>query len=70
MQGLYLMFNDELYDYSEEKIVDNISLTSKRTYKEVLHQMSLHRKYLPNNKLLIKLKEPSNDLYVFLLKKY
>ena len=68
--GFVFDVSDELYDYSEEKIVDNITLTSKRTYKEVLHQMSLHRKYMPNNKLLIKLKKPNNDLHVFLLKKY
>ena len=62
--------SDELYDYFEEKIVDSITPASKRTYKEVLYQISLHRRYMPNNKLLVKLKEPNNDLHVFLLKKY
>ena len=62
--------SDDLYDYFEEKIVDSIIPTSKRTYKEVLYQISLHRKYIPNNKLLVKLKEPNKDLHVFLLKKY
>ena len=62
--------SDELYDYFEEKIVDSITPASKRTYKEVLYQISLHRRYMPNSKLLVKLKEPNNDLHVFLLKKY
>ena len=62
--------SDELYDYFEEKIVDSITPASKRTYKEVLYQISLHRRYMPNNKLLVKLREPNNDLHVFLLKKY
>ena len=68
--GFVFGVSDELYDYFEEKIVDNITITSKRTYKEVLYQISLHRRYMPNSKLLIKLKEPNNDLHVFLLKKY
>ena len=68
--GFVFDVSDELYDYFEEKIVDNITHTSKRTYKEVLYQISLHRRYMPNNKLLVKLKEPNNDLHVFLLKKY
>ena len=62
--------SEELYDYFEEKIVDNITITPKRTYKEVLYQISLHRRYMPNNKLLVKLKEINNNLHVFLLKKY
>ena len=61
---------DELYDYFEEKIVGSITPTSKRTYKEVFHQTSLYRKYIPNNKLLVKVRKPNNDLHVFLLKKY
>ena len=68
--GFVFDVSDELYDYIEEKIVDNITPASKRTYKEVLYQISLHRRYMPNNKLLVKLKEPNNDLHVFLLKKY
>ena len=68
--GFVFDVSDELHDYFEEKIVDNITLTSKRTYKEVLYQISLHRRYMPNNKLLVKLKEPNNDIHVFLLKKY
>ena len=68
--GFVFGVSDELYDYFEEKIVDNITITSKRTYKEVLYQISLHRRYMPNSKLLVKLKEPNNDLHVFLLKKY
>ena len=59
--------SDELYDYFEEKIVDSITPASKRTYKEVLYQISLHRRYMPNNKLLVKLKGPNKDLHVFLL---
>ena len=62
--------SDNLYDYFEQKIVGSINPASKRTYKEVLYQISLHRKYIPNNKLLVKLKEPNKDLHVFLLKKY
>ena len=62
--------SDNLYDYFEQKIVGSIIPASKRTYKEVLYQISLHRKYIPNNKLLVKLKEPNKDLHVFLLKKY
>ena len=68
--GFVFDVSDELYDYFEEKIVDNIGITSKRTYKEVLYQISLRRRYMSNNKLLVKLKEPNNDLHVFLLKKY
>ena len=68
--GFVFDVSDELYDYFEEKIVDSITPASKRTYKEVLYQISLHRRYMPNNKLLVKLKEPNNDLHVFLLKKY
>ena len=68
--GFVFDVSDELYDYIEEKIVDNITPASKRTYKEVLYQISLHRRYMPNNKLLVKLKERNNDLHVFLLKKY
>ena len=68
--GFVFDVSDALYDYFEEKIVDNITITSKRTYKEVLYQISLHRRYMPNNKLLVKLREPNNDLHVFLLKKY
>ena len=68
--GFVFGVSDELYDYFEEKIVDSITPASKRTYKEVLYQISLHRRYMPNNKLLVKLKEPNNDLHVFLLKKY
>ena len=68
--GFVFDVSDELYDYIEEKIVDNITPASKRTYKEVLYQISLHRRYMPNSKLLVKLKEPNNDLHVFLLKKY
>ena len=68
--GFVFGVSDELYDYFEEKIVDNITITSKRTYKEVLYQISLHRRYMPNNKLLVKLKEINNNLHVFLLKKY
>ena len=67
--GFVFDVSDDLYDYFEEKIVDSITPTSARTYKEVLHQISLHRKYMPNNKLLVKLREPNNDLHVFLLKK-
>ena len=59
--------SDELYDYFEEKIVDSITPASKRTYKEVLYQISLHRRYMPNNKQLVKLKGPNKDLHVFLL---
>ena len=62
--------SDNLYDYFEEKIVESIIPASKRTYKEMLYQISLHREYIPNNKLLVKLKEPNKDLHVFLLKKY
>ena len=68
--GFVFGVSDELYDYFEEKIVDSITPASKRTYKEVLYQISLHRRYMPNSKLLVKLKEPNNDLHVFLLKKY
>ena len=68
--GFVFDVSDELYDYFEEKIVDNITPTSKRTYKEVLYQISLHRRDMPNNKLLVKLKEPNKDLHVFLLKKH
>ena len=68
--GFVFDVSDELYDYFEEKIVDSITPASKRTYKEVLYQISLHRRYMPNSKLLVKLKEPNNDLHVFLLKKY
>ena len=68
--GFVFDVSDELYHYFEEKIVDNITLTSKRTYKEVLYQISLHRRYMPNNKLLVNLKESNNDIHVFLLKKY
>ena len=49
--GFVFGVSDELYDYFEEKIVDNITITSKRTYKEVLYLISLHRRYMPNNKL-------------------
>ena len=66
--GFVFYVSDDLYDYFKEKIVDSITTTSKRTYKEVLCQISLHRKYMPNNKLLVKLREPNNDLHVFLLK--
>ena len=45
--GFVFDVSDELYDYFEEKIVDNITITSKRTYKEVLYQISLHRRYMP-----------------------
>ena len=68
--GFVFGVSDELYDYFGEKIVDSITPTSKSTYKEVLYPISLHRKYMPNNKLLVKLREPNNDLHVFLLKKY
>ena len=68
--GFVFDVSDELYDYFEENIVENIVITSKRTYEEVLYQISLRRRYMPNNKLLVKLKEPNNDLHVFLLKKY
>ena len=68
--GFVFGVSDELYDYFGEKIVESITPTSKSTYKEVLYPISLHRKYMPNNKLLVKLREPNNDLHVFLLKKY
>ena len=45
--GFVFDVSDALYDYFEEKIVDNITITSKRTYKEVLYQISLHRRYMP-----------------------
>ena len=59
--------SDEFYDYFEEKIVDSITPTSKRTYKELLYQISPHRRYMPNNKQLVRLKGPNKDLHVFLL---
>ena len=68
--GFVFGVSDELYDYFEEKIVDSITPASKRTYKEVLYQISLHRRYMRNNKLLVKLKKPNNDVHVFLLEKY
>ena len=68
--GFVFGVSDELYDYFEDKIVDSITPASKRTYKEVLYQISLHRQYMRNNKLLVKLKKPNNDVHVFLLEKY
>ena len=68
--GFVFGVTDELYDYFEENIVDSITPASKRTYKEVLYQISLHRQYMRNNKLLVKLKIPNNDVHVFLLEKY
>ena len=68
--GFVFGVSDKLYDYFEEKILDSITPASKSTYKEVLYQISLHRKYMHNNKQLVKIKESNNDLHVFLLKKY
>ena len=65
--GFVFDVSDEFYDYFEEKIVDSITPTSKRTYKELLYQISLHRRYMPNNKQLVRLKGPNKDLHVFLL---
>ena len=63
--GFVFGVSDKLYDYFEEKILGSITPASKRTYKEVLYQISLHRKYMPNNKQSVKIKESNNDLHVF-----
>ena len=54
----------DVYDYFEEKIVDSIKPPLKRTYKEMKYQLSLHKKYMWKNKLIVRLKEPSAN-YMF-----
>ena len=66
--GFLFEVSDEPYDYSEEKIVDHVTPPPKRIYKETLYLISVHKKYMLNTKLLVKLKEPNNDLHVFSLK--
>ena len=34
----------------------------------MLNLISLHKKYMPNNNLFLKLKEPNKDVHVFYLK--
>ena len=47
--GFVFGVSDELYDYFEEKILDSKTPASKRTYKEVMYQISLHRKHMHKN---------------------
>ena len=66
--GFVFDVDDDVYDYFEEKIVVSIKPKLKRTYKEMKYQLSLHKKYMWKNKLIVRLKEPSANLHVFTLK--
>ena len=66
--GFVFDVDDDVYDYFEEKIVVSIKPKLKRTYKEMKYQLSLHKKYMWKNKLIVRLKEPSANLHILTLK--